>query len=250
MRVQRGINNRRKSPVIKIKKNKRAKTDAKRIKALGLPSGPTTSIQKSIICSDRQIVKLTYTDTTNYLMGSVASAYDINTYRINSAYDINASVGSTAIAGFVEWSNLYQVYRVLRNEVRIDFCNLDTTTGQPILCGFFPSTGSGTIASWSNVYELCSNPRCTNRLISSVGGMDRCTIRQKIDLGNLVGDRAKYLADDSYAAAINANPAILINGYVFIASGTDVAFGSLSAVAARVTMTLTVMFYQRSVLYS
>lgn len=237
----------RKQSKVVVKKQRRVR----KRKNVGIRDPNSSSvIQRGLIVAERQIVRLRYVETTSYVLGSVASSYAYNTYKLNSAYDFNSALGSTVITGFSEWSNFYSVYRVLSVRFHVDFVNINTTTPASVICGIYSSAGTAPFTSWSNIYELLGNKHCVTEMISMPGGIDRTRLSQKIDLPQLAGDARKYLADDSYAAAVNANPSVILHGYVFILSPSNTAFGSLSTVAVRIIADLEVQFSQRADLTS
>jgi hypothetical protein len=56
----------------------------------------------------------------NQIVEGAAGTGAFQFYRLNSAYDVDTSVGSTSTPGFAEWSTFFTNYRVWRTRVRIE----------------------------------------------------------------------------------------------------------------------------------
>lgn len=160
-------------------------------------------------------------------------------FNLNSIFDPSRTGVLTGHQpyGFDTLATLYNRYRVISCGYRIQ-CNWsgNTSSLQPVLVGAMPANEELTILSMA---ELRENPRA--KYISQSSGGDTKTLSGSCYIPSLVGrNKAQYMADDRYQAAVNASPQELAVLNIFTAgSGLD----STSSVAIQVLLEYTVEFF-------
>lgn len=181
----------------------------------------------------RYIVKMKYSEQVST---DAAGRY---MYNLNSIFDPNRTGTITGHQpyGFDTFSTLYNRYRVISCGYRIQVnWNGNTASAQPVLLGAMPANEELTILSMS---ELRENPRA--KYLSQAYGAETKTLTGKTYIPSLVGrNKAQYMADDRYQAAINASPSELAVLNIFTASG---GIDATSSCAIQVLLEYTVEFF-------
>jgi len=183
-----------------------------------------------------------------YVYNGVITQAGFNTasksFKMNSAFDIDPSVGSQAIPGFAEWAAFYQNYRVRRVKFKVEMLFRDNTgplTGSmgvvcPAITPF--SANTFTIANWEQAFsKIC--------VLTSINGKP-IVMRGNYGLHQLVGDPACY-TDDDYAAATSTNPANLV--FLHVGISTEPVSGVMTnGLGLRCEIYQDTEFYNRRVL--
>ncbi len=164
---------------------------------------------------------LVYGQTVEFIE-SAAGAGAYLTYRLNSPYDPDTTVGSLGTPGFSNFAQLFNRYRVLRTRVELH--------GGVECSGFF--YGQVTFLPCAFQPVIPSNPQAwpTQRLattcranmcsISASGGASfPVNLMKQYSLNDIVDcSRAEFLSDLDYTGLTNGNPtkivylAITLNG--------------------------------------
>jgi len=135
-------------------------------------------------------------------------------YYTNGAYDVDPSVGSTAMPGFAEWSALFGSYRVRSAHVDVDVATQEAfPVGVTDL--WLPDS---TYASTNSAPPTISTNRNSQLFtLSSVGGMDRKKINRRILNSTLFGDKTTYEGDlNQFVGTALTNPITLFTWLIII----------------------------------
>lgn len=207
-----------------------------------------TIVQKQLLVSDRQFVKLSYQDvTTPTLTGTVSS--NSNQYILNGLYDFNTAVASTSIPGYAEWITMYNNYRV--HYVKLQYeCVNDTDNGgngYPIYMWAQFTPTAPTYSTWTGLMEMAGNRYFKYKALSCKGGLDKGKISMSCNLGQLLGNKIEYNTSEFYAGQSGSNPSRAMYGDVGIATLDGTSAVNLSAYI-KVRFVLYCEFYNRRTL--
>lgn len=181
------------------------------------------------------------TDTTVY-----------NQYKINSLYDINAAIGSTASVGFTEWTSFYTRYKVNWARISTTFIN---TSPYPCHVGiiFRPSPNETTWSSWTawRNASVGNNYPCKTVMLTPSGGcLDRATLSVSCVLGKQLGNPDEHAGDTGYSAAYNANPSLIQDAFIFVLDVNGVPNPLELSVTTKTTIKIIADMYERRTLYT
>jgi len=207
----------------------------------------STRKQPGLVAADRQLVKLRYVDTDTPVLSATGLLFKANTYKINSPYDVNNSVGSTAMPGFNEWATLYTRYRVGFCKVTARFVNPCTF---PIYCGlYFNASSTPGLTTWDAYRELQSQPFNRTKLCGPVGSNNMVNLKIAYPIWKLLGNKQQYNSDTSYQSVTGTNPIIIYycNTYVLSPDGiTNIT----ASVTVQCEVTMYCALFNRAVIYS
>lgn len=193
-----------------------------------------------------RMVKLRYIDvdtpdltlTVGILGGQVT-----NSYKVNSAFDVNSAVLSTNMPGFVELASMYQNYRVMASKVTTRFQQSNAAANTPpITVGIHYNVGPlGVLANWSEYRRLwMANPNTRHTALTQ----DIPKVVSKyVRHARLLGDPRQYNADDNWQAAVLANPSSLIYCYVFAQTNDPTTFNL--KIFANTSITMWIHFFNK-----
>lgn len=147
-------------------------------------------------------------------------------YRLNSLYDVDTTLGSTATPGFSAWGTFFYNYRVWRTR----FCLEATTSGgsagsvtQISLVPYFATTLPASTGSWA------VQPGTLSKMVarSVDGGKNVVTFDHHYDLASILRvTKAQYRNDMDYTGTVASNPTRGVNLAV-----TALGVGSTTAIA-------------------
>ena len=125
---------------------------------------------------------------------------------MNGAYDVSNILASTAMPGFLEWSAFYNRYRVNMFAITARFHN---PSPNPVYVGLVARThDQPNMALWSEAREQQGNKYARTKLLGVAGsGQDTGSLKLVVPLGQFMGNKLGYKADDQYSALTTANPA-------------------------------------------
>lgn len=119
----------------------------------GTPSGMTA----------QKVVKLRYNDTA--VIPSTTGNIGYNTFRCNSCYDPNATLGGHQPMGFDIWTQMYNHYTVLGSKITVKAVGM-SSQGAPTYCGVirtdvvtFPHTSPNYVIEEGFKTRILYNPR-------------------------------------------------------------------------------------------
>lgn len=167
--------------------------------------------------SMRQFVKLTYFNKDNTAIGGASPAgtgYKFDLYNLNSAYDVNNSLGTSAMPGFKNWAAMYQNYRVHSCKIT---CKVTNPSSLPVFVGMWVSDTYQPPSGWVELMEYSSQAGSVQMAMTASGGSkDQVVFKKYISMRKWATTQA--FNDDNFAALISANPANRIFGQIYVAS--------------------------------
>lgn len=163
----------------------------------------TYVIPKQRLVPPAIVVQFVYMDLR--IDNNAGSTYTSFRLRMNSAFDPDPALGSGSLPGFTEWSAIYRNYRVLKYEIECEASNNETFPITAIICPSQADLG----LNYTLTASLAANPGAVSKQISPKGGIDKALLRAEVDLGKYYGNEYQWMGNDSFAAAINANPSTL-----------------------------------------
>ncbi len=128
-------------------------------------------------------------------LNNAAQVYANIRYEPTYAYDIDPTLGSTAMPGFSELASLYRQYRVNSIKWKSSFSNLETF---PLICYVCPLNGDPA-ANASNYQNLLSNRESRKRTAGPLTGNGVVTLTGETNVASFAG-MANVLVDDATAA--------------------------------------------------
>lgn len=188
-----------------------------------------------LIAGQTKFVKLKYVDSDTPIIGAATATFGNNTYKLNSAFDVNASIGSANMPGFQEWAAFYQRYRVMAAKIT---CRYVIRAPNPTYIGiYFTPLAAPFSASWLNFRELEGNRNNVIRLCPASGVTGSVgKLKMFRTMKNLEGDK-RLTYDDNYQALVTTNPSNIATGLVYCIDGNNV--NNLGNIAAYVQVTVT-----------
>jgi hypothetical protein len=171
-----------------------------------LPPGVMTKIPKSInlVFPDKMTVRLKYTAST-LINIPVATGYNFLYYTPTSAYDVDPTVGSTAMPGFSEMATFYSTYRVVKSGLKVDAIlpSTDGIPGNSCIMVIVPLNASPTASTYLNVVGWRGNTYSQSRLLPITANPVRLAASMTTE--KIYGSRAIYY-DDNFASPVTTVP--------------------------------------------
>jgi hypothetical protein len=197
-----------------------------------------------IVFPDSTVAELIF--YTSPVMTNNGNVYANDRWKLNSAYDFDPTIGSTAIAGFSEAAGIYSMYRVLHVKMTIDFTNQEAF---PATCwvAFNASFVGDPGANSSGAIDWMMNPYSKRKLCSQAGGVDRGRFSESMSLARLSGS-SSYLTDDNFAALCTTNPATILYAVIGADPVGSNTFTTGKGFALSISAILRVQFYGRKFL--
>lgn len=156
-------------------------------------------------------------------------------YRLNSLYDVDTTVGSTATPGFAEWGQFFYNYRIWRTRFHLEVTTSGGSSGsvtQVSLVPYFSTTLPASTASWA------VQPGTVSKMVarSTDGGKNVVSFDRHYDLAKVLRiTKRQYQVDMDFTGTVASNP----TRQVYLAI-TGLGIGSTTAIA--VTGVLRVAF--------
>jgi len=204
---------------------KRTRTQVPRIFSSNQVGGPDRTIQ-------------TCTFFKNSLQISPATNTAVR-YLPNGLYDVDPIVGSTAAVGFVEWSALYNKYRVLSYTITWEVVNQDPLAVEINICNTNLDPG----ATNTNYPSYARMAHGKHFVLGNASSQNRRVITQRLSVKQIVGTSASF---DSLQALVTANPAnVVFAGLGVTATPVGVVTTGVTVV---VTIAMRTLFFERKLL--
>lgn len=159
-------------------------------------------------------------------------------YSASNAYDVDPTVGSTAMPGYTELSTLYRRYRVFSTTLVATFANLEVFPGTVCVCPVNADPG----ANVSVPQPYMSFPGAKTSMVGAVSGDSVRVIRSTASPQTFGGSRYTG-ADDSYSALVNAGPTNQIWWYIGFFTPTN-SLTTTGGVDVNVRLFVTLDFYE------
>lgn len=154
-------------------------------------------------------IKLRYCE--QFFASLAAATANSQVMNLNSAFDPDRTGSGHQPYGFDTMSTLYNRYRVLKTNWRINFAPSSAVYNATV----FPLNGllSSSPTTGATFLTACEQQRSVMRAIAASGRS--VEYRGQVDLMRLAGTtRIEYLADDRYEATVAASPTELMVLYI------------------------------------
>jgi hypothetical protein len=165
------------------RRNKQSRPKTKQSKSLTIVRGPN-------IVPARLRTRLSF--FKHYLAGNVGTTSTVVRFVPTNCFDVDPTLGSTAMSGFSELAALYELYRTFSSRMTVNFVNLEVQNG--LSCGLLATTQDlGTSPAPTAVY---SNPMTTTRICGTANGNNKCQISKSISTSRLTGAASTTVSDN------------------------------------------------------
>lgn len=191
-------------------------------------------------------VNLVFTEGIS-ITESAANTGAFRFFRMNSAYDVDTAVGSTATPGFNEWSSFFLNYRVLRTRVRIEAVCSGVSSGAAAQICMVPNPYQQVLPANATVWPVQPNATSKMALNFSNGGSHNLTVMDRTysmpALARIT--KAQFMNDFDYSALISGNPTRQIFLAVTVAG---VGSSTVVTLIATVRVSMEVEFFNPTLL--
>lgn len=158
-------------------------------------------------------------------------------YRLNSLFDPYFPVGGHQPLGFDQLTPVYQVYCVYKVDVQVRVTEAFGSGGKAFcVAGIKPSTSTYTVGTLKAAQELQEQPN--NTIIDASEGVTWNTTLWVADVEGR--PRSQIFNDDSYVAAVSANP--ILTPFIEFACGT---YGEPAMESSSVRVMVSFVFHTR-----
>jgi len=176
----------------------------------------TGSVRRRLLWPKSQFVKLRYTDidTPKLTFNGTTDTQPSHRYNLNSAYDPNATTGSSAIPGFSQYAAMYRFYKVMGTKITCTFFVDDPTYNEPLMVGILMrdfALGAYTVREWASMVRS-NNNSIVKMLIPAYKSTKVSMYRS---CGQVMGNPLEYKSSPIYGSLYNQNPSSLLCGYIF-----------------------------------
>lgn len=162
--------------------------------------------------------------------------YYIPTY----AYDIDPSLGSTAVPFFTELGAIERKYRVEKSRAKAHFSNTDLT---PASCFLVPVNYLPTFGSTSLINSYMSNPFCKVGVVGPSTGDSNCSLTCSASTAGFAA--SKYTGtEDGYCAQTSGAAPPVNNWYWALGVQTNVSANA--GVYVDLVLEIDILFYEPS----
>lgn len=179
---------------------------------------------------------------------SSAGAGGFKFFRMNSAFCVDTTVGSTQQVGYTSMASMYQNYRVHHARIKVDgFIGGGSTSGTFIVSVVpqpYSTSLPATVTAWSVQPHAITTqvPYVTN------GGPNKVKLDKTYELWKVANvPKSVYLNDLNYTGAVTGNPTTQIYFAVTVLSTFS---GTLATLTYQTTVALDVEFFNPLLLSS
>lgn len=171
-------------------------------------------------------LRLSYAD--NSTLRTVTTATHLNFSFRGSAYDPDPLLGTGAIPGFLEYSAMYNMYRVVGIGVRGTIANPESSQISVLAIPYSGGVIGNNALTAGQILDFEANPLAISRTLGSVNGNSTMKFNRHWSGSEILGEES-YLLDDLYTALNNANPSKTLNLTIgaLVLSGANFATGLL-----------------------
>jgi hypothetical protein len=135
-------------------------------------------------------------------------------YSPTNAFDVDPTLGSSAMPGFAELGALYRFYRVNSFRVKVSVANRETTVGSICLAVLNFDPGVNT-ANWQNYY---SSRDSVKKYMGPLTGACQANLSRSGTIASEGGSDTHQMANDAYSALTSGSPAN--NIWIFIGTNS------------------------------
>lgn len=155
-----------------------------------------------------------------------------------AAFDVDPVIGSPTMAGFNQFAEFYNQYRVLASSIRVEFSNSSNTI--PVSLYVMPTTLNPGSMTAADILSMRGNPFCKWKNVALLGG-GSTTVTNQMSSRRMVGSDA-VLFEQGYASPVTTSP--LDNWYWAIAWESPAAIASAQYLNIEIIVDL--IFYDRA----
>jgi hypothetical protein len=201
--------------------------------------GSTLHLSRPLAIADGLQVKLRYILPIQTI-GATASV--LNSLRFTSnAYDVDPSLGSTAMTGFAEYATIYSRFRTLDMSYDFTVVNLDAV-GKEVISGFLTASVAAT-ALGSNYAE---NPYWKRKMIATSQGTSLCNMKGSLAVAKLFGT-TQALHDDLFVGTTTSST-LSANATMNVYIGCNSPIVPVNGFTVSGSVTLNIHFFRRNAL--
>jgi len=182
------------------KKQQRAAKRGKKVVGFKGPSGDTTFSYQPPLA---RRVRLTWIGN-KVLTEAAAGTGVVNTFKLNSAFDVDDSFGSTNTPGFTEYASFFSAYRVWESSVRIEGTLAGATLPGNAMIGLWPNATNTFL-----ITQMYSAPMGLRRVLRADNAAAVTHFQMKKRFSNPTVFRItkqQYNTDMDFTANVSANP--------------------------------------------
>ena len=203
-------------PKRNYKKGKKSKRSHNRGKVIKYPKMNINSMMlsrgKVTNLPDRMFTKLKYVDNNlNFINIKAVGQCGKRTFRLNSCYDPDLSLGNYGCYGYNEWASFYNKYRVRASKIKVRFTQKIESTGvgevKRYRCTVLPSDLDLPSVTQQYVRGLAMAPYSKTTEVSTfVGSRTSATVQNYMTVNKFEGSKCPEY-DITYAANTYGNGA-------------------------------------------
>jgi hypothetical protein len=152
-------------------------------------------------------VRLVFTESF-VVTESAANVGAFRYLRLNSAYDVDTTLGSTSTPGYIEWTNFFSNYRVWSTAVAVEASASGGSAGSQALVSLVPNALQATLPSTAAIWPVQPGALHWNILMYSSGGANKVMFKKRYSLPKIFKiTRPQFLSDFDFSATTGSNPA-------------------------------------------
>lgn len=186
------------------------------------------------IAPPRTQVTLRYWNNVSLVNVGVNSAN--KRFNVTNAYDIDPTIGSTSLGGFVAYATLYRFYRVIAYKAKARCSNLETFPVTVFLTPFNVDPG----ANANNQLACLTNPRTSSATLGPLTGNGIATISQSETVWKYGGSMNPMLADVYSGSTTGSSP----TNNMYVELGSYGTANGVSGVLCELTIDITLQFFE------
>jgi len=204
--------------------------------------GSALILTKNIFASDSLVIPLKYVIPYQSLsnVGNPLASIRLT----SNAYDVDAALGSTAMAGFAEYAAIYSRFRTLAMRYKFSFANQETF---PVSCfsGFLTTS----ISSGSLGANYVENPYMhAIKVVGPLTGNGTTDQSGSIEIAKLFGTK-QAVYDDLFTGSTTSST-LSSSATAYLYAGTACTTGTASGCIIQGEVVLLIQFYKRNSLVS
>jgi hypothetical protein len=230
-------------PLMQSKQKKNKKQSATGSKGNdGIVAVPNYLVRmpKSIrLVPDRFYTKLSYDGIAQLTVPTGAIATSLR-FQPSAAYDVDPSLGSTAVPGFVEFAAFYDNYRVTVSDINVETLSLDNRT--TLSCVLLPlNVDPGSSPTGVVIQSWVGNAYAKYKMCAATGGPPT-SISHGMTTEKIFGSKMIYF-DDNFQSLTTTVPNN--NWYWAIGFIIPISLGSAYTFTTKVNINIGVEFFSR-----
>jgi hypothetical protein len=154
-----------------------------------------------------KMVRLVFVESFQITEGA-ANAGAFRYLRLNSAYDVDTTLGSTSTPGFAEWAAFFSNYRVWSTAVRAEVTVSGGGSGAVATVCLVPNSSQATLPAAPAVWAVQPQAVHMQLLAQTSGGHNMATFTRRYSMPTIFRvTRQQFLSDFDYTATTSSNPA-------------------------------------------